>query len=1043
MLSLDDLIDRNEEDEEPKDKKSGHPNPHGHRSRDPSRSPDIGSGKSQRLDDQPTTAPSRRRGPSGRSSKSTATAASSSSRSTATTAASAASRDTTGKTPATTAGAKTAQTATTSLPATTSTRPSRLRRRSRESTVESMDHPAYGSAHGRSTGSSGMAAPGRPQLPTRPAPTSRGESNMPVRLTPITGRVSKAKKGVPVHTCEICRPPKTFTRAEHLRRHQLVHKTPNFQCTFPGCDKTFFRQDLLARHAQRQYVPVSSTPPPPSYTVPGYHGRRTPSYPMSNPGSSIGPPTMSPPPQHPGHKTSYPAFSGSPPEYIVTPGIKGYDDMDYQTPRTSPPFHVYGMGMTPGLSDLKIPDTHPPGLLGAHDASPLWASSASESNFSTPSEPSRQKLPQGYTSPSVDWTAPHPYQPVASHGLQSPDGNLDTTSTPIFVGPYSSPVHQHPVYNTMMDPAIYPDELVFEPSGNPFSAVRSPTPPTVMLSAQPAENLVTLAPTAIRDVSAIAGRQKPLAAILGPYSGAALLTAITLSPAVQSAIPEYLEVYWKRFDSIFPLVHRRSRGTVVYGVLQCAMAAIGSQFLPGKEDRLRGNELHEFAWKEVQLCHEWDVQVMQCILLCEFYSRFRGRKVARRWSQPFQSLYSRVADLQKGTYTPTADGPEGNWIQWIEAESRRRLLSACFAIDVHTSMYHEHSFMHQLPTPTTPIPLIQHTADLWNAETPEAWTAAQPSTPFTVEQLYLCDVSTITPDRIAAAPSLDAAVFLASETLRLPRRASGASSSRVDLSAPADLGGAAERMSALFPDSPVANTYLALHYTPLFDLLVVSGDTWAFSRKELDVKRFELRQDTLKRWSVSSHAGAAARYAARALLGFLQVADDDGDDTTRKRGLPTRTRTQTRTRTKTRTKTPRTWNMTTISDYWGMYACTLICWALTHRGVKPRASASSNPHHHHNNTSIGSDDDDDDGEEAQEEEEEEEEEEREARAWLRRVAGLPGPEAVLNSAAARTARREAGGVVGMVRRRLEDEAAGGRSRLLVDALDALWRLEEP
>lgn len=31
---------------------------------------------------------------------------------------------------------------------------------------------------------------------------------IPVKYTPVTGRVSKAKKGVPVHTCTICRPPK-------------------------------------------------------------------------------------------------------------------------------------------------------------------------------------------------------------------------------------------------------------------------------------------------------------------------------------------------------------------------------------------------------------------------------------------------------------------------------------------------------------------------------------------------------------------------------------------------------------------------------------------------------------------------------------------------------------------------------------------------------------------------------------------------------------------------------------------------------------------
>jgi hypothetical protein len=31
---------------------------------------------------------------------------------------------------------------------------------------------------------------------------------VPVKYTPVTGRISRAKKGVPVHTCDICRPVK-------------------------------------------------------------------------------------------------------------------------------------------------------------------------------------------------------------------------------------------------------------------------------------------------------------------------------------------------------------------------------------------------------------------------------------------------------------------------------------------------------------------------------------------------------------------------------------------------------------------------------------------------------------------------------------------------------------------------------------------------------------------------------------------------------------------------------------------------------------------
>lgn len=50
-------------------------------------------------------------------------------------------------------------------------------------------------------GSSKSGSPSR-----RSEPTDGG--GIAVKYTPVTGRVSKAKKGVPVHTCEACRPVK-------------------------------------------------------------------------------------------------------------------------------------------------------------------------------------------------------------------------------------------------------------------------------------------------------------------------------------------------------------------------------------------------------------------------------------------------------------------------------------------------------------------------------------------------------------------------------------------------------------------------------------------------------------------------------------------------------------------------------------------------------------------------------------------------------------------------------------------------------------------
>ena len=81
--------------------------------------------------------------------------------------------------------------------------------------------------------------------------------------------------------------------------------------------------------------------------------------------------------------------------------------------------------------------------------------------------------------------------------------------------------------------------------------------------------------------------------------GGGSLTAFGLPRSVRNAIPEYLDLYWKRCDTLFHLVHCRAANSSDE-LLRCAMAAMATQCLPGKEDRIRGNQLHEFAWQEVR-----------------------------------------------------------------------------------------------------------------------------------------------------------------------------------------------------------------------------------------------------------------------------------------------------------------------------------------------------------------------------------------------------------------------------------------------------------
>ncbi|KAI1207142.1 uncharacterized protein F4807DRAFT_462874 [Annulohypoxylon truncatum] len=1053
MTSLEFIMDMSdmshEEDSTQIDKnEDGSIQPGPSKSQDPSRAATSSHAKPKDQDDRLTPAPTRRHGPSGRSSKSTATASS---------------------------------------PSTSSARPASVSRRSTTSS-ESMDPGGYG-GHAQSS-SSGGGMP--PSMPSRPMGNAPGEGSLPVKLTPITRRVSRAKKGVPVHTCDICKPPKTFTRAEHLRRHQLSHGNPRYPCTFPNCDKAFHRADLLARHAQRHDQddkasrgtgedasrPTSAEGPPGmsymthgSSSMGGVSGARqamadpsdmssgaayttslSPYQSMSNQGSGSGQHTSrgesyqtSNPPSG-GHSYVLSSIISNPPPSIGGSPVTGTPFEIGFTPRTSSPFPIY-MDTTTGLSQnlpsLTIPDNSmPPGLVHhGHDGSP-WPSSASESNYSTPSEIShrRNNMPRGYESPTSDWPGTGLYSGT-SHSIHSPGGGIDIATTAPFFGTPFSPTA--PALDQSMMPLSFSDDPSFVENPhqyNPYSSVRSPTPPTISLSAQPAENLVTLAAPSIPG-AASTGRQKGTQ-LLGPLGGTTFLTANNLSPHVRNAIPRYIDLYWKRFDPLFPLVHRKSAKTAADEVLRCAMAAVGTQFLQSKEDRIRGNELHEFAWKEVKTCTQWNLQVMQAILLCELYSRFRGRSVSRSSSEPFQSLYSRdhlfsnFLSSPVGQWYPYSTSsslqmadhqmPDGllfsastrhdRWNEWISNESRRRLLAACFVLDVHASVYYQQHLMKPFPMSTTPsIPLIRPTEDLWAAQSSESWEVLLESWSTNTEPTNLSGETTA--EQVADAPYLDQTVFLASEALRLPKRPSP---SILDLKAEVDET-STERITRLFPGSSVGNTYLALHFTPLHDLLAVSGETWLFTKKVATSQVFQQHKRRLQHWCNTLHAGVAVRFAAKALLAFVDCSNHNVLNATVISNL------------EEEEGRDGSWHMLDISDYWGMYVCALICWALGQRAMARGSTnagsdlASSyhqhqHQHQHHNNHSNANS-----GEKG----------EREAVRWLKMVAELSSENA-LNV----RGRKETMAIVSMVRRRLEDEAVGSKNRLLVDATRTLKNLEE-
>ncbi|KAH7128753.1 hypothetical protein B0J11DRAFT_278414 [Dendryphion nanum] len=64
----------------------------------------------------------------------------------------------------------------------------------------------------------------------------------PLAIPPLPNLASEQ----PRTPCPIC--SATFARPKDLRRHMGKHGGRNIKCTFPGCDKTFYRLDKLYAH---------------------------------------------------------------------------------------------------------------------------------------------------------------------------------------------------------------------------------------------------------------------------------------------------------------------------------------------------------------------------------------------------------------------------------------------------------------------------------------------------------------------------------------------------------------------------------------------------------------------------------------------------------------------------------------------------------------------------------------------------------------------------------------------------------------------------
>ncbi|KEY69978.1 hypothetical protein S7711_03996 [Stachybotrys chartarum IBT 7711] len=784
-----------------------------------------------------------------------------------------------------------------------------------------------------------------------------------VKLTPVTGRVSRAKKGVPVHICDQCRPPKTFTRAEHLRRHQLSHSPPSLVCHVPGCDKVFHRKDLLDRHQQRhdqdeaaKLTAYHTGQPPPDLRV------AVPSSPNIAPGAGHSALSAN---QRNTHSMSY----SSPPSGHGED--MAYHHMDHNTLPTFP-------SGSPDLAQTILPGCDSQWETNARMRSSPSGSSCSSDYGPLVVNPRNFSLhPQvPYNIPSYSYTQPTDMYYYPPQGLPTM--------------PLPAPL-----------PASFEGDTMFEHHHNAMNTtVCSLSPPA---NVQSSETLVAPAPAF------------PIPRISVPISCRAQATRplanqhtihLSLTTAARDAIPAYIRMYWDKVDPLYPVVHKNTfenRTDVAsqqLEMLQYAMAAVATQFSSHQDDRIHGSQLHTCVRQKLRALHTgsgWSLEIMQTIFLCEFYARFRGRE--RSSYQPsdlFKALYESVSVLSRrpaallmarNEFAAVPSDGDGflRWQTWIAMETKRRLLAACFLLDVHCMCYHEQQ--PNAPRPlldynnpeTLAIPMSDGTTQLWDASDARNW-GRLANTQVSTKTVGDCFITVTTESDAASLPSFDASLLLAAHALALR----GGHCPEQD---PFTHGVDSLHMARLYPQSPRSNSYLALQFTPLHALLSISGDGWVLNKKVSARSCYLEHQKQLEQWQQSSRCGLATTFAARALNSFLglRLSTDEGTE-------------------KGADEEDFSVSWSDISDYWSFYLCILICWACGYGRVKGRKTST---------TYAG------------------------ATTWLRRVAEMrPG------QVQSHTYQHETRAVLRLGLQVLEQECLGGRNMLLADSVRVLKRLEK-
>lgn len=630
-----------------------------------------------------------------------------------------------------------------------------------------------------------------------------------------TGRVSKAAKGMPVHHCDC---GKTYTRAEHLRRHQQNHKPGTFSCDFEGCERAFSREDLLIRHKAKHnelsessetlMSRIAQTRLELNGTFQSSPHCNAPTLQDSRAHVDLKQHQSSPSRSESVHETNIHIRESQQPNLITDADVSCSEFPEqHDWSADLPLLHYFGN---------EFPLAEYPAYPEQIDQFPLTletdhqcATNTTALNTSHSPASARSILPTSFwrgSSPNLV----QPYTPASDHSLSKSRSRTDLSTNSSVGGSFGMDTELLPEHRDLLEQ----DQLV-----TPTSAPQN----------------------------------------FGVHQ---------YHHRVDNE-QRYLDAYWRLVHPAWSVIHKPTFD-VSYAspLLRSAMLTLGACYTGNQIDSANACILHKRCLKVIKSrtinnSHSYRICDMQAILLVEIFSTYRSRRPPLELSKPFQDNYCTLAshydiDTTSAFFTDfhSPSFPQELSTITFRCESKQRLLAAYYILDQEQAIL--------FGRPNTVVPDFLP-ANLSLPQPMQAWDSDAAYVPGSFGHAddwhyqargSLGQVSTSLP-HLGASTHEPFDEFMASLAL-----AYSTSDTRVAPLGPQnpvpDLGRDAPTLNPIRVE--LARQTLALcSSTPIRALLATAGESWVMAEKLSLPADYSAAQNTVRAWTVTSADAAFAR----------------------------------------------------------------------------------------------------------------------------------------------------------------------------------------